>query len=316
MESIEDLNTFLSLAETGHMGRAARSLGLTQPALSLRLRKLEQRMGLRLFERHSSGMRLSQAGKDLLEQAKQTRDNMTRLGERVEGVRSGETREVRIGMTLLSGVSRVPALLRRVEQRAPEVRMVLHEAFSSPLEQLVADDELDLAFVHPPLARQDLTVRTLYSERMVWSVPASWTVPEDVEQRTLWLRAQRIYWVGPRVGPDLHRRISSWLLRGDIGLNATAEVSTYIIAQSFVAAGAGIALVPESVARLHGDETRVLDPGPRAPELGFAVVRRRRSFGSLYELICDSVATSPSSSANASRGEQRDPPRASDEDRA
>jgi DNA-binding transcriptional LysR family regulator len=289
MESIEDLNTFLSLAETGHMGRAARGLGLTQPALSLRLRKLEQRMGLSLFERHATGMRLSQAGKELLEQAKQTRDNMTRLGERVEGVRSGAAREVRIGMTLLAGVSRVPALLRHVEQSSPLLRMVLHEAFSSPLEQLVADDELDLAFVHPPVARQDLTVRTLYSERMVWSVPASWTIPEGTEHRTPWLRAQRIYWVGPRVGPDLHRRISTWLQRLDINLHASAEVSTYIIAQSFVAAGAGIALVPESVARLHGTQARVLDAGPRAPELGFAVVRRRRSFGSLYELICDSV---------------------------
>jgi DNA-binding transcriptional LysR family regulator len=289
MESIEDLNTFLSLAEAGHMGRAARNLGLTQPALSLRLRKLEQRMGLTLFERHASGMRLSQAGKDLLEQAKQTRDNMTRLGERVEGVRSGQAREVRIGMTLLAGVSRVPALLRHVEQRAPQVRMVLREATSSPLEQLVADDELDLAFVHPPLARQDLTVRTLYSERMVWSVPASWTVPDGADRRTPWLRAQRIYWVGPRVGPDLHRRIGAWLQRSDIGLDANAEVSTYVIAQSFVAAGAGIALVPESVAGLHGAQTRALDTGPRAPELGFAVVRRRRTFGGLYELICDSV---------------------------
>jgi DNA-binding transcriptional LysR family regulator len=190
--------------------------------------------------------------------------------------------------TLLAGVSRVPALLRYVEQRAPQVRMVLHEA--SPLEQLVADDELDLAFVHPPVARQDLTVRTLYSEPMVWSVPASWTIPEGAEQRTPWLRAQRIYWVGSRVGPDLHRRVNTWLQRSDISLDANAEVSTYIIAQSFVAAGAGVALVPEWIARLHGAQTRALDTRPRAPELGFAVVRRRRSFGSLYELICDSAA--------------------------
>jgi DNA-binding transcriptional LysR family regulator len=288
MQSIEDLDTFLALVETGHMGRAAEKLGLTQPALSARLRKLETRLGLRLFDRQPSGTKLSKAGQDLVEQARHTRASLQRLDERTQAVISGEGTTVRVGMTLLAGVSRIPMLLRLVEQRSPHLRLVLHEAFSSPLEQLVAEGELDLAFVHPPIAREDLTTRTLYSESMVLSVPVDWSVPSDTEQRAAWLQEQRVYWVGSRVGPDLHRRVSTWMSKAGLKLVSTAEVSSYVIAQSFVAAGAGVALVPTCVARLHAKETRSLAIG-REPELAFSIVRRRRTFGRLYELICTCV---------------------------
>jgi DNA-binding transcriptional LysR family regulator len=56
-------------------------------------------------------------------------------------------------------------------------------SFFSPLEQLVAEGELDLAFVHPPIAREDLTTRTLYAEPLVLSVPAGWPVPSEQGQQ-------------------------------------------------------------------------------------------------------------------------------------
>jgi DNA-binding transcriptional LysR family regulator len=286
MDSIEDLDTFLALAETGHMGKAASALGLTQPALSARLRKLEQRLDVRLFERHVSGMRLSEAGQQLLEQARHTRASLKRMHERARAVRSGDVQVLRVGMTLLSAVSRVPLLLRKVEERAPTIRLVLHEAFSSPLEQLVAEGELDMAFVHPPIAREDLTTRTLFVESMVLSVPGAWTVPDDADERLEWLRGQRLYWVGPRIGPDLHRRVAAWIDRAGMQCSANCEVSSYVVAQSFVAAGGGAALVPASVARLYANEVKVLPLGERPPELPFAVVRRRHTHARVYELLC------------------------------
>jgi DNA-binding transcriptional LysR family regulator len=292
MDSIEDLDTFLALAEAGHMGHAAAALGLTQPALSTRLRKLEQRLGMRLFERQASGMRLSEAGRELLEHARHTRASMHRLQERAQGVRAGDMKVVRIGMTLLAAVSRVPLLLRQVEEKAPALRLVLHEAFSSPMEQLVAEGEVDMAFVHPPIARQDLTCRTLFSEPMMLSVPAGWTVPTRADERLQWLRAQRIYWVGPRIGPDLHRRVAAWMDRAGVRCAANAEVSSYVIAQSFVAAAAGVALVPASVARLHANQVRALPLEGRPPELAFGLVRGRRTHARVYELICEAAAGS------------------------
>ena len=287
MDSADELDTFLVLAETGHMGRAAARMGLTQPGLSARLRKLEAKLGLQLFDRHASGMTLSAAGRELLEQARHARAHLGRLQERMLAVSQGDVPVIRVGMTLLSGVSRVPMLLRRVEERASGTRFVLHEALSSPLEQLVADAELDLAFVHPPIAHEALTTKTLYSEPMVLSVPSAWTVPRSNDARRRWLREQRLYWVGPRIGPELHRRVSAWTKRLRVTLTPNAEVSSYVIAQSFVAAGAGIALVPKSVSRLHPDTVRTVPLDERMPELGFSVVRRRRAVGAVYDLVCE-----------------------------
>jgi DNA-binding transcriptional LysR family regulator len=293
MESIEDLDTFLTLAETGHMGKAATALGLTQPALLARLRKLEQRLALRLFERQASGMRLSDAGRELLEQARHTRDTLHRMRERAQAVRRGDVEILRVGLTLLAAASRVPVLLRKLEERVPQLRLSLHEAFSSPLEQLVAEGQLDMAFVHPPIARQDLTTRTLFVEPMVLSVPAGWAVPIAPEARLGWMREQRMYWVGPRLGPDLHRRVAAWMSRAGCRCAANAEVSSYVIAQSFVAAAAGIAVVPASVARLWAHETRAIPLEGKLPELPFAVVRRRRAHAGLYDLICRAAADWP-----------------------
>ena len=289
MDSTDELDTFLVLAEIGHMGRAAARMGLTQPGLSARLRKLEAKLDLQLFERHASGTTLSAAGLELLDQARHARAHLTRLQERTLAVSHGDVPVVRIGMTLLSGVSKVPLLLRRVEQRSPRTRLVLHEALSSPLEQLVADAELDLAFVHPPVAHEALTTKTLYAEPMVLSAPSAWTVPRSNDARRLWLREQRLYWVGPRIGPELHRRVSAWAKRLRVTLAPEAEVASYVIAQSFVAAGAGIALVPSSVSRLHPDAVRTVALDARMPELGFSVVRRRRAVGAVYDLVCEAA---------------------------
>ncbi len=293
MDSIDDLDTFLALAQTGHMGTAAQSLNLTQPALSARLRKLEAKLGMRLFERQASGMRLSSAGADLVEQAKHARANLRRLRERTQSMHRGEETSLRVGMTLIAGISRIPLLLRTLEERMPGLRLVLHEAFSSPLEQLVAEDELDLAFVHPPMTREDLTTKTLYTEAMVLSVPANVTIPPDTAQRRDWLRAQRMYWVGPQLGPDLHRRVSAWMARMGVQRAASAEVSSYLLAQSFVAAGAGVALVPTCVAKLHAGQVRTLDMGGACPMLPFAIIRRRRTASEVYDVICRSMTDTP-----------------------
>jgi DNA-binding transcriptional LysR family regulator len=311
MDSIEDFAAFFALSTHGHMGRAAGALGITQPALSVRLRNIERALGIALFERSASGLKPTDAAIRIASIATRARAAIDELREEATRIRSGESNVVRIGITALSSFSRAPFVISQLQHRFPAVRFELREATTHPLEQMLAHREIDLAFLHPPLTREALSVKTLYRERFVLSMPRNFSSPVKPSAFSEWLSEQRFYWVGPALGPVLFQSVLRWAQSNRVRLIETYQLSSYATVQSFIAAGGGIGVVPASVAALHTHYVKTIELPGESPEIGYAIARRKNELSSLHRALVDISSSSSSAATDAKPRKARS--RAADE---
>jgi DNA-binding transcriptional LysR family regulator len=146
------LRYFRAIAEAGHMTRAAEALGVTQPALSVAMRKLEAEVGADLLHRTGRGVELTEAGAALLAHAEEA---MRRLDAGVEQVRelAGLHRgSIRVGGGATATTYLLPEVVGELRRRRPGLRLVIREAGSSAVAAAVIAGELDLGIVTLPVA--------------------------------------------------------------------------------------------------------------------------------------------------------------------
>ena len=145
------LRAFLQIAELGSLGRAAKSLNLTQPALSRLTREFERTCGLALFERHPLGMRLTEAGEALLPFARSILHDIARADETIAELRGASKGVVRIGA--IAGVARrfLPHAVKSVLDDGADLRVYLLEGSGGELAAALADGSIDIAIAHDNL---------------------------------------------------------------------------------------------------------------------------------------------------------------------
>lgn len=145
------LRYFLVIADTGHLTRAADSLGVTQPALSAMLKKLEAEVGSPLLHRTGRGVELTDAGRAFLEEARHAvthAENAVRTVRELAGLERGS---IRIGGGATAITYLMPAVVRRMRRDHPGLRFYLREAGSSAVASAVLAGELDLGVVTLPI---------------------------------------------------------------------------------------------------------------------------------------------------------------------
>jgi DNA-binding transcriptional LysR family regulator len=166
---LQQLRYFVAVAETEHVARAAERLHISQSPLSRQIRQLEEHLGLQLFERIKQRVRLTPAGRDFLEQARDLLIQAERMEERARQVGKGEACSVSIGYC--EGVihnGRLPAALRRFRDTHPRVNLKLAAMRSGEQIEALERSLIDLAFVYNlPKARESFSSRLLTSEPFV-----------------------------------------------------------------------------------------------------------------------------------------------------
>ncbi|MEW1599985.1 LysR substrate-binding domain-containing protein [Streptomyces sp. NPDC093808] len=150
MDLVRHLECFVAVAEESHFGRAAARLGMAQPPLSQRVQRLERELGVRLFERTSRQVRITEAGKLLLAEAREVLSRTESFLAAARRVRDGETGLLRAALPPdLSGET-VAVLLADFGERHAGLELELHElSTAQQLERLAAHD-LDVGVVHHP----------------------------------------------------------------------------------------------------------------------------------------------------------------------
>jgi DNA-binding transcriptional LysR family regulator len=160
------LRAFLQIAELGSLGRAAKAVHLTQPALSRLTRELERGCGLALFERHPLGMRLTEAGEALVPFARSILHDMSRAEETIAELRGAGKGVVRVGA--IAGVARqfLPATVKSLLDQGSDLKVCVVEGSGGELAAAVADGSIDIAIAHDNLDDDEVAqVRdTGYSE--------------------------------------------------------------------------------------------------------------------------------------------------------
>ena len=175
MEAVPDLETgelrsFVALAEQRHFGRAAEILNVSQPALSKRLQRLEEKVGGPLFLRGYRDVRLTEPGRVLLERARVLLRDADQALEASRSAIRGEAGQLRIGFGVASIAQLLPEVMKRFRRSHPRVQVEMRD-MSSPAQRLALQrEEIDLGFVRLPVTDPDLEGATILHERLVAAI--------------------------------------------------------------------------------------------------------------------------------------------------
>jgi len=170
---LRDLEAFIAVAEELHFGRAATRLHMAQPPLSNRIKLLEKELDVRLFERSTRSVRLTDAATRLLVPARRALRQVAVVKDVAASIASGEEGRVRIGFAGASSQRALPLLTRAVRDAHPGIELVLRSQtyVYDALDRLMSGD-LDLAFVRLPIAHPELSHRVVEVERLLCALPS------------------------------------------------------------------------------------------------------------------------------------------------
>lgn len=273
LNDFNQLRCFITLAEELHFGRAAARLYMTQPPLSRQIRLLEQSLGVRLFERNSRMVRLTEAGASFLLSARQMLTLAESSVDTARRIHQGSAGRVVLGFTAVSGYWLIPQLLSQVQQALPDIEISLKEMVTSDQIAALKAGTIALAMMRPAIAEQNgLVHRRYYREPMVLALPRDHPLaqrdriqPEDLRQQPMIAYA-----------PDEGRYFYEMTLELLADILPPPRVVQYIgqthSIMALVNAGMGIALVPASVRYLGFSNVvcKTLWPTPRQAETWIA----------------------------------------------
>lgn len=246
---LTELRIFKAVAEHGGVTRAAAALNRVQSNVTTRVKRLELRLGARLFHRQGRKLVLSAEGKVLLDYA----ERLLRLSAEAQAaLKTGAPRGVlRIGALESTAATRLPALLARYHRDHPAVQLELVTGTTGALVEKVLREEIEAAFVAEPPPVPGLQTCQAFSEQLVLISPrgeARIAGPRDVRSRTVLAFA---------TGCTYRRRLEAWLGRASIAPQRVMEYGSYHAIIACAAAGGGIAFVPKSVLRASGLEAQL-----------------------------------------------------------
>jgi LysR family hydrogen peroxide-inducible transcriptional activator len=171
--SLRDLEYALTVAHTRHFGRAAERCGVSQPALSEQIRKLEALLGVTLFERGRRGVQVTEQGQILLHRAERVLLEAHGLVELAHGAGEPLARTLRLAAIQTLGPYYLPFLVRQARAAYPKLALRLEEGQTDPLLHALRAGTTDLLLAALPLPEDGLTVVPLFYEPFLLVCPAS-----------------------------------------------------------------------------------------------------------------------------------------------
>ncbi len=152
-----DISQLVGLvAEKGSITKAAELLGISQPALTNHIKKLENELGVKLFNRGTSPLALTYAGQRYLENTKKLLDVKKSMDREMSDIARGITGRVRIGVTVEQGAAWLPLFLPDFISRYPKVEITIREGVSETFEKWLLDGEIDLCVMALPVMSPDI----------------------------------------------------------------------------------------------------------------------------------------------------------------
>ncbi len=169
--NLRDLKYFTALADTRHFGRAAARTFVSQPTLSGQIRKLEEELGVALFERTTKSVALTPLGEALLPHARRAVEEADALVQRARAYQDPLIGPLRIGAIPTLAPYLVPLILEPLRKRYPGLKLVLSEEITAVLIERLRRHELDTALIATPVEDPELEMRALFEEPFWVALP-------------------------------------------------------------------------------------------------------------------------------------------------
>src|ERR1700722_9822575 len=310
---LRHLRSFIAVAEEAHITRAAERLGMQQPPLSQQIKALEQELGVQLFRRKPRGVELTEAGRALLDDARAILLHIDHAFATTQRTARGELGRIAVGFTSSAPFHPfVPRVIRSFREAFPLVSLTLEESGTTELIADLRNERVDAAFIRTHVADlMGLTVNPLLEEAMLVAMPSAHALaPERTEENSplqlASLAGETFVVYRRRSGPGLYDAIFAACHAAGFSPLVGQEAPRIVSTLNLVAAGLGIAIVPDSLRRMQMDGVvyrRLKGAQPRAPLLlatrrgdTSAVVRR------FLDLVKRTARTFPRTAPGATPG--------------
>lgn len=287
---LRHLRCFVTLADACNFGRAAERLGMSQPAVSQMLKRLEDLLGQRLLDRTRSAVSLTPAGALFLVQAHRA---LAAVEEAMEDVRrgfAGEVGRLRFGLSVPSLYNQAPAMIRAFRGQRPEVEVAIASVPSGEQEAALLDRAIDIGFSNFSTAVPRLVQRLIGAEPMRVVLPRWHALAGEASLRLGRLRDEPWILTPRAIAPDHVDEVHALCRAQGFMPRIGAECLNFPTAVGMVLANAGIALAAESYAGLAGPELVLVPIDGPAPLIRCYLTSRRgdetpvvRAFLSLAE---------------------------------
>ena len=170
--TLTELRYVVALAQERHFGRAAQKCFVTQPTLSLALAKLEDELGIRLFERNKNEVLVTARGLQIVEQSRRVLDEVGKIQQLARGGKDQISGAFRLGVIPTIGPYLLPDLIPILRKRAPQMPLIIEENLTGNLAPMLRDGELDAVIIALPFSIPGVKTEVVYEE------PFSVVVPE------------------------------------------------------------------------------------------------------------------------------------------
>lgn len=239
---LRQLHYFVVVAEELHFRRAAERLHIAQPSVSQQIRRLEDELGVQLFDRDRRGVTITAAGNVLLEEARATLAQAARAADRARAADAGERGRLRLNLTRSSPAGLPGQIVDAFRERYPDAELVLDIGQTSAHAEQLRRGTIDIAFVRPPLLDPELDEVELAREPLVCVLPRGHRLARRQLVETGEFTREPLVWFPRHHGPG------AWedMLRGVYGEDWPTDFRTEPNEErmlSAVAAGEGVSFI-------------------------------------------------------------------------
>lgn len=260
--TLTELKYIVAVARERHFGRAAEACFVSQPTLSVAIKKLEDELGVTIFERGGTEVGVTNIGLQLVSQAQKVLEESASLKEIARLGHDPLAGPLRVGVIYTIGPYLLPRLVPEQIERTPQMPLILQENFTHRLVELLRQGEIDCAIMALPIQEAGLVLQPLYDEQFVVVVPTShpWARRESISSSDL--KQQNMLLLGAghcfrdqvlEVCPELSRFAAA-----SEGIQRTFEGSSLETIRHMVAAGIGITVMPKSAVQAFDRNNKLL----------------------------------------------------------
>ena len=264
--TLTELRYIVAVARERHFGRAAEACFVSQPTLSVSIKKLEEELDVRIFERGSSEVSVTPLGQEIVRQAQAVIEQALQIKEIAKRGKDPLAGPLRLGVIYTIGPYLLPDLVKQAIARTPQMPLVLQENFTAKLLEMLRTGELDCAIMAEPFPDAGLASAALYDEPFMVALPRNHPLTERKSIGAEELKSETLLLLGTghcfrdhvlEVCPE-YARFSS----DAEGIRKSFEGSSLETIKYMVASGVGITVVPRRSGRAPRAHERGSNRGP------------------------------------------------------
>jgi LysR family hydrogen peroxide-inducible transcriptional activator len=246
--TLTELKYIITLAQEHHFGRAAEKCHVSQPTLSVAIKKLERELDIAIFERSKSSVTVTPLGERIIAQAQRVLEESRAIKEIASSGKDQLTTPLKIGAIFTIGPYLFPHLVPQIHKQAPTMPLYLEENYTGVLRHQLRDGELDAIIIALPFTETDVLTRPLYDENFVVVLPKThaWTKQTFIKAEQLTDEDLLMLGEGHCFRDQVFEHCPALNRKHHSRLGSVLEGSSLETLKYMVASGLGITVLPES----------------------------------------------------------------------